>query len=451
MLETALAMLMLIQVATQPAPKDEVKESLARAEALYYEARFSDSIQLLTKVNDDLQAKPDRLADKINTKLQLALANIGLNDTDKAKVYLVEMFTLDPNTALDAQQFSPKVITLATDAKAEMVRVRCQAIGEDAKNSLKTGNAAAVRRLIGSADSKCVDMAAIGPDAADLLYKTGMEAYKNSDFSNALQNFQAALKFAPKHEMANQYSELAQGRLQVAEDQTLLNWQKNFDAHNLKDAAVDYRKLVSFNDSKSTQAARQAGDQYRKTLTKIVETWNQTCPAGDDATMNSIRSQILELLPDPAFGADIRALMMPCDKTALKAELPAAMKAEPKVEPKPEIKPSAKTVSLNAPANSCLALDYRVAMTRLKTRVDPDIPREARPYIQGSQVTLRVKVRIDDGGNVVTADIAGGNPMLNSAVKNAVLQWRFSSAMDTNGARCVDTEIPIVLGPLSAK
>jgi hypothetical protein len=105
-------LLMLVQSANPIAAKDDIKANLDRAEDLYYEAKFSDSIQVLLHVNEDLQSKPDRLSDKVNTKLQLALAHIGLNDTEKAKSYLIEMYTLDPNATLDSQKVSPKVIAL---------------------------------------------------------------------------------------------------------------------------------------------------------------------------------------------------------------------------------------------------------------------------------------------------------------------------------------------------
>jgi len=451
-----LTLTMLIQSASPVVPRDDIKDNLAKAEGLYYEARFNDSIQLLTRVSDELQARPDRLSDKVNAKLQLALANIGLNDTEKAKSYLIEMYTLDPNTTLDPQQFSPKVIALAGEAKATMTKVRCQAIGDDARNNLKSGNAAAIRRLIGSPDYKCVDTVAIGPDAAELLYKTGMEAYKSSDYSDALQNFQAALKFSPKHELAAQYLDVAQGKLQVAEERVLIQWQKNFDAHNLKDAAVQYRQIVSFNDSKSSQAVRQASDQYRKALTSLVDTWNQTCPMGDLDTMNDIRSQITELLPDPTFGEDIRASMKPCNPPEMRADLPpnrlvnVATPAQI-ADVRQETKTASKTVTMMNPTNQCLQIDYRVAMTRLKTKVEPEIPREARPYIQSSSVTVRVKIRVDAIGNVISSETPGGNPIFNNAVKSAVDRWKFSPAMDTTGARCVDTEIPVVIGPLTTR
>ena len=54
--------------------------------------------------------------------------------------------------------------------------------------------------------------------------------------------------------------------MQVAEERALIQWQKNFDAHNMKDAAVQFRLISSFNDNKSSQAVRQVSDQYRKAL-----------------------------------------------------------------------------------------------------------------------------------------------------------------------------------------
>ena len=453
MLGYVVTLLMLVQSANPIAPKDDIKANLDRAEDLYYEAKFNDSIQLLLHVNEELQSKPDRLSDKVNTKLQLALANIGLNDTEKAKTYLIEMYTLDPNATLDPQKVSPKVIALAGDAKTSMTRMRCQTIADDARNNLKSGNAVAIRKLASSPDNKCVDMVAIGPDAADLLYRSGMEAYKNSDYTNALQSFQAALKYSPKHELAAQYVELAQGRIQVAEERALIQWQKNFDAHNLKDAAVQFRLISSFNDNKSSQAVRQVSDQYRKALSSLVDTWNQTCPVGDMDAMNDIRNQITELLPDPNFGEDIRATMKPCNPPALRADSPSNRQVN--VVPGAsgaanQTKPDIKT-AMSSPTNQCLQIDYRVAMTRLKTRVDPEIPREARPYIQSSSITVRVKIRVDAIGNVISSETPGGNPMFNNAVKTAVDRWKFSPAMDSSGARCVDTEIPVVIGPLTTR
>src|SRR5262252_9213677 len=110
-------LLMLLQSANPIAAKDDIKTNLDRAEDLYYEAKFNDSIQVLLHVNDDLQSKPDRIGDKVSTKLQLALNYIGLNDTEKAKSYFIDMYTLDPNAPLDPQKLSPRVIALAGDAK----------------------------------------------------------------------------------------------------------------------------------------------------------------------------------------------------------------------------------------------------------------------------------------------------------------------------------------------
>ena len=97
---------------------DEVEDALAKAEALYFEAQFAESIKVLQGVDEMLRALPERRQERISVKLQLALANIGLNDPMKAKSFLNELYALDPDYALDAQQFSPKVVALAAQAKA---------------------------------------------------------------------------------------------------------------------------------------------------------------------------------------------------------------------------------------------------------------------------------------------------------------------------------------------
>src|SRR5437016_4320801 len=103
MFRIALALLAALQAIAQaaqpaqPSPQDEIKDALAHAEALYYGARFSDSIALLTRIEDTLKAQPGRVPEKVNTKLRLALAEIGLNDTAKAKALFVDLYALDSN------------------------------------------------------------------------------------------------------------------------------------------------------------------------------------------------------------------------------------------------------------------------------------------------------------------------------------------------------------------
>ena len=86
-------------------PADDVSDALTRAESLYFEAKFKDAIQLLQHADEVLRPRNDRTPDKINVKLQLALAHIGLNETGLAKTSLRELFAIDPEYRLDASSF----------------------------------------------------------------------------------------------------------------------------------------------------------------------------------------------------------------------------------------------------------------------------------------------------------------------------------------------------------
>ena len=70
----AFALITSLQVA---APQDDVNSALARAEQLYYEAQFRESIDLLLPIDAALGSQAEGLQDKIRVKLQLALAHIG--------------------------------------------------------------------------------------------------------------------------------------------------------------------------------------------------------------------------------------------------------------------------------------------------------------------------------------------------------------------------------------
>jgi hypothetical protein len=400
------------QLAPQAVHQDEVKDALARAESLYFEARFKDSIQVLLGLDQQLQEQPNRLQDRIGTKLQLALANVGLNDMPQAKAYFHDLYVLDADYAVDPQQFSPKVIAMANDARTEQNQVRCKTLGEDARKELDNGHVMAVVDVLAAMQGNCPALADLKPAAADQLYKAGVDAYKRGDVNDAVLKFQGALKLEPKHEMALQYIELAQSKQQMSEDRVFMNWQSDFDSHHFAQAAADYRQMAAFDAGATAEKVNHVRSEYRKSLTALVESWNRTCPTGDTAKMDGIKSQIAEMIPEPAFGEDIRSQMTTCSK-----------------------------------ATGCVQTPTNLALTRLKTQVNPELSPNLRSFFRGQQVTVRVKARIDEAGGVRVSDIQGGNAGLNSAVRVAVEQWKFAPAVDQSGPRCVETELPIVITP----
>jgi tetratricopeptide (TPR) repeat protein len=432
-----LVLFVTLQSATQPASQDEIKDGLLRAESLYYEAKFVESIQLLARVNDALVSRPDRLQDRIATKLQLALANIGLNDTASAKTFLLELYALDPDYVLDAKQFSPKVVALANDAKNEQNRMRCEIAVQDARRSLAAYDAGTLMNTLKVMRPKCPGLADVEPDSAELLYKTGLTSYKSGDFSSALKSFRSAVKLSPRHELAAQYVELTESKLQVAEDRLLLQWQKNFDAKDYRAAASDYRQIQTLGDTGNPQTITRITQEYRKTMTSLVDTWNRTCSGGDSSSMSQLRSKMAEIVPEPTFADDLQAQMRNCTGSP-SSQTPKVARLDSKTDTVVEGSANAR--------QSCLQMESQLALARLKTRVDPEIPPASRAYLQNTQVTLKVKARIDESGNVTNAEVTGSNVILNNSVRNAVERWKFTPVLDRTGPRCVNTEIPVVMG-----
>lgn len=420
-----------------PFSQDEIKDALARAELLYFEARFNDSAQLLAHANNALKTQPDRLPERISANLQLALVNVGLNNPAAAKSYLIELFTLNPDFILDAQQFSPKVIALANEAKAEQNKTRCQTAGEDARRNLAAGDGAALLPLLQSIKARCPDLAVIEPEAAALLYKKGLSDYKKGELSNAAQNFRAALKLAPKHEMAGEYLDLAENKLQVAEDRVLLDWQKSFDSRQFRQAAAIYRQIASFGDS-AAKPLDHMTTEYRQALIPLVEDANRACSSNDSPGIDDVQTRISEMIPEPSFGADIRSKIVPC----IPAEAPAPPKAEPLVSSQVAERAEVKA----KPMAGCAQVDSSLALTRLKTRVEPEFPPAARTFFTNSQVTVRIRARVDQNGSVTVSEATGANVIVTNSLRTAVERWKFSPMVDENGPRCFDTEFPIVLG-----
>jgi hypothetical protein len=403
-----LALLIILSVSSSgwSTPADDLNGMLARAEALYYQADFEKSIELLLRADELLQQQAGHPQEKTDVKLQLALGFIGLNDTTRAKAYLQQLYALDADHQIDPQVFSPKVIQLAEEAKAEQNEIRCHFLMDEAQQQLSAGNADAVVKLAGSSQGKCSGLAPLNAKAADLLFKEGLDAYKKVQMEAALQKFRAVLRAEPKHELATEYLDLTESKLEVAADRAFLVWRKDFNKGEFELAARDYRELLSRSSSETIDEVRL---EYRRALSSLVDSWNHGCANNDEAAMEEIRGRVNALLPEPAFAEDILSKMKTCTPTG------------------------------------CLQMSAALALMRLRSRVDPEFSSNVVSQLKVSPVTVHVKARINPEGDVATSEVYGGNPVLYPAVRDAFDKWKFSPAVTEAESRCFDTDIPIII------
>jgi hypothetical protein len=401
--------------------QDNFDATLTRAQALYYEARFKDSVDLLLPVDLTLRERPDRIKQSISVKLQLALGYIGQNQIAEAKSVFQEVCMLDSNYALDSTQFAPKVLALFDDARADQKKAKCDAFCAQLQDLAQKADTLALIRLSKLMGDGCFCGAAVG--AAEVLFKQGVDAYKQEDFGQALEKLRAALRFHPAHDMTLQYVELAEGKVKLAVDRLAFDWRKQFEAQEFPKATATYRQLQSLNiEGKADAPLEQMRGEYRTAVRVKAEAWTQSCSSDAPLSLEAFRQQTRDFLPSEAIAVDMLSKLAPC-----------APKVIPKLPAPPKV----------AVARGCLTMPSQVAMARIKTRVNPEIPPQRMPT---TPVSLTVKVRIDESGNVEVKDIAGGSLYLNEAMKIAIEKWKFIPARtEEDGSRCVEAELPVVL------
>jgi len=212
--------------------------------------------------------------------------------------------------------------------------------------------------------------------------------------------------------LALQYVDLTQGKLQVNADRLLLEWRKSVDARQFKQAAERYTALKTSSDGFTSQMLDQMRLEYRTSLTAAVESWNRACASSDIATMEALAGQVPASLSDKQLGDDLLGQMKTCNAR-----------------------------------KGCLQMASQLVLARLKVQVNPVIPAAFQDVARRSQVTVHVKSRIDERGDVTVMDTQGGSPIVNEAVRSAVERWKFTPIMDQSGARCAETDIPITIKP----
>ena len=187
MLRSILPLLIVVSATASvwPAPADEPSEMLARAEALYYEADFAKSIELLLRADELLGQQTGHLQEKTAVKLQLALGYIGLNTAPAQRHTWDSCMRWIRITVLILRCFRPRSSGSPMRPRAEQSELRCRSLADEAQRQLATGNSDAVVKLIGASAAKCSALAALNPKAAELLFKEGLDAYKKSHMEDA--------------------------------------------------------------------------------------------------------------------------------------------------------------------------------------------------------------------------------------------------------------------------
>jgi hypothetical protein len=369
------------------APQEDFGTAIDRAEAAYYAAHFEDSAAILSPLNLLLDAEPGRSQEKIRVKLQLALTHIGLNELDKAKMLFSQLYELDPRFELDREKFAPKVLKLAYEVK------------------------------------NARDKAAV-----DVLYKEGSEAFNRGDLVAASARFRAVLELDPQSDLATAYLNVIEEKRAASAGRIALLWHKQFDEGNFQQAADTYRQLASSgNEGNAAALVADIEAGYRKAVTTIADSWKRYCAARDESSMVKVRTEAENLLPDTSMARDVLDQMSGCASSVS--------------SPPPAAETTVVSIPVNEVVNECIQNPWKIAVLRLKERVDPPVPAEMRHR----EMHVRVTLRIDGRGNTSILGLQNGSAVVNKAIYKALREWTFHPAKVDSQPRCVESELTIVM------
>jgi len=398
------------------ARQENIDAVLNRSEALYYEADYQESLDLLIALDKSIQSRPDIGAQKVRLKLQLALDYFALGDVNNAKAGFAEMCALDPNCSLDVVKYPPRVRDLFEEAKTAQKDNRCRMICETVRNQLAKGEIEPATQQLSTTtgeERRCGCVMELFKTATEESFHDGTEAYARNEFPTAAKHFHDALKLNPDFALAVQYLSLVQSKLRLSADQKLLEWRKNFEAGDVSQAAVDYRELINSNfEGAADPAIEQIRSEYRKAVLASKRAWDSACRTQNTAGMERLRRNAGLMLPDPDIGKDLIDQMAACS-------------------PKP-----------------CILMDVEMAMLRVKSSNPPEIPLALKRSLDHYRARIvKVQARIEETGDVAVLTVSGESTAINDVVRSAVQKWKFSPDVVENESRCVETTFPIVLTP----
>jgi tetratricopeptide (TPR) repeat protein len=413
----------------------DISAELSRAQSLYTANQFEESLILLTELEKNIGTDPQKTPDLLKIELYIGLAQLGLNETDRAKSKFIEVCKLDSKYTLNPEAYPPNAVALFNEVKGT-----CAALPQSPNLTQKS--------------------------QADATFLSGKELYEKGEFKDALKYFNVVLALDSGHELAREYSKLAQQWLALSVERGYLEWSVNFNARQFEKAAATYMRIRS-DQTLGSQLADQIEAQYKKALSNLIDAWKGACAARELPKLEAIRNEASNFAPGLAFSRDALDQMQPCPSpiisstpaspaSAAKPRAPSSLAPSPLGAPSSQAPltppttipatPTAAETPVAAPsaggARECIKRDPEVAISRLSYRVNPEIPPSLQQYVDRRTV---VKIAIDEKGSVFVKDVVNADPRIADALQVAVEQWKFNPIVIDNEARCVETELPIAL------
>jgi len=403
--------------------QQDFSAELSRAETLYRGAQFPESLILLTELEKRIGADPRRTDDLVKVKLFMGLAHAALNQKDQAKSKFIEVCRLDSKYRLNPQDHQPAVIALFDEANASCA----SSAGQSTPSALSI---------------------------VDSTFQGGKELYEKGEYTDALKYFNVVLALDSEHLLAREYSDLAQQRLVLLADRGYTEWRTSFDARQFDKAAAAYNKIRGDPQLNTLKLADRIQSEYQKALSDLVDSWKAACAARTLTRLSTILNEARSVASGLPFGRDALNQLQPCPPAGT-AQVAAS---NPVKTPSPA-RPSSVVVTNPAPPanaasaprgqapgghtpSSCIQGDPVLAITRLKTRVNPQIDPSLQRYVGRGIV---VRVHIDEEGNVEVNEVANANPRIAGPIRTALEQWKFNPAVINDQARCVETGLPIAV------
>jgi hypothetical protein len=288
--------------------------------------------------------------------------------------------------------------------------------------------------------------------SADSTFLRGKELYEKGEFGEALKYFNVVLALDSGHEVAREYSKLAQQWLVLIAERRYLEWSVNFDARQFDKAAATYTRIRSDQKPGSAELADRIESQYEKALSNLVVAWKGACAARELPKLEAIRNDASTIAPGLRLSQDALAQMQPCASPATTSNpaKPVTASKSPGPSSPPAtalpVTPTAPEKPVAAPPvhalGECIKRDPAVAMSRLKYRVNPAIEPRLQQYVEKGTV---VRISIDEKGNVSVKDVVHADSRIADALQVAVEQWKFNPTVIDNEARCFNTDLPILL------
>ena len=302
--------------------QENIGTDIARAETLYYQARYKEADSLLSFISDKLNGTGASVSSQVQVQLLRGLTRFVLGNEPDARNHFLELCAINPAFDLDERQFAPKVVSFFKGVHAECLD--CRETCFQASSLAGSGDLQEADRTKARAESPSCSCTTWASYADSPGFQHANDLLVQEKYAEALKEFKWLTRTFPESETLRDAARGVQKRIDLSVESGVAAWREFFQLRKFEQAAGVFERIqpiAAESSGAAKESFRQVTTTYQAAFHDLVASWTAACSRNDEVSLTVVRNWGKSLDPNRIIQPDLLDSIQGCARPS-----PAASK-----------------------------------------------------------------------------------------------------------------------------